>query len=231
MGWSTKSWSLCPRPRRCGLPSEPPRRGHAAVTQVGALAVALAATVLLISGCETPGPREAERELQLAREAIEAQKDQLAAQRATIDALQRQVDTIRHIRPDDLAMIFYPEKLEIEGLSGGFDADGRPGDDGITVYLRPIDGEGDVLKVAGEIHIQLYDLAPPGKLIGEYTVPVDEARKLWYGKLMTYHYTVKCPWQHGPPEHPEITIRATFIDYLTQRVISAQKTCTIALPP
>lgn len=140
---------------------------------------------------------------------------------------------MRGISDEDLERIFYPEKLVIDKLSGGSDYDGRPGDDGVTVYLRPVDREGNVIKVVGDISIQLYDLAAPPQqnFIGEYKIPVDQAGRLWHGKFLTNHYTIKCPWPHGPPKHTEITIRATFVDYLTKRVISAQTTCTVKLPP
>ena len=190
---------------------------------------------LLLVGCYSSGPSDAERELRLAHETIADQRNQLAAQKTTIDSLQRQIDSIRSIQPSDLAKIFYPEKLEIDRLSGGYETDKQPGDEGIVVYLRPLDGQGDVLKVAGDIHIQLY--SPAGDrptddliLIGEYHIPVEQSRELWYGKLMTYHYTIKCPWLKGPPKYPEVTIRASFVDYLTQRVISAQQTCKVQLP-
>jgi hypothetical protein len=195
-------------------------------------AICIGVVFILSGGCVAGGGRDLERELELARETIEKQKDDLQARDTTIAELNKRLDTVRAIRPEDLAKIFYPDKLEIDGLSGGYDTDGQPGDEGVVVYLRPIDAEGDVLKVAGEIRIQLYDLAaPPAEnLLGEYVIPVEQARNLWYGKLLTYFYAVKCPWPHGPPKHPEITIRATFIDYLTQRVISAQRPCTVALP-
>ena len=197
------------------------------------LLAAVCAGAVLSTGCRSGGNTDLEHELQLARETIARQNDELAAQKATIDALHEHVDTIRKIKPADLEKIFCPETLEIGRLSGGYDNDDRPGDDGVVVYLQPKDRAGDVLKVAGEIRIQLYDLAAPAarNLIGEYVIPIDQARELWYGKLMTLHYTVRCPWLHGPPEHPEITIQATFVDYLTQRVISAQRTCTVRLPP
>jgi len=209
-----------------------PASGSRVWSRPCALLLAQCAAALTAIGCWTPGPTNLERKLQLAQEEIDRQKDQLAAQQTTIDTLHRQVEQIRALKPEDLHIIFYPEKLEIDSLSGGYDVDGKPGDDGVVVYLKPVDAQGDVVKVAGEIRIQLYDLAaPPAEnLIGEYVVPVAQARELWYGKLLTYHYTVKCPWPQRPPRNPEITIRATFIDYLTQRVMTAQRTCTVKLP-
>ena len=184
-----------------------------------------------MTGCWHPSDVEARREVLRLRETVAQQKNELAAQEETISKLNKQLDTVRAIKPEDLAKIFYPVQLVIDSLSGGYDSDGKPGDDGVVVYLRPVDADGDVLKVAGEIRIQLYDLAAPPRqnLIGEYVIPVDEARKLWYGKFLTNYYAVKCPWPHGPPQHSEITIRATFIDYLTQRVITAQQTCQVKL--
>jgi len=124
-------------------------------------------------------------------------------------------------------------RLEIEKLSGGEDYDGQPGDDGVTVYLKPLDKVGDIVKALGDIRIQLYDLAnPPGRnLVGEYHFPAKTVGDKWHGKLMTYHYTLKCPWQRGAPEHSEITIRAVFRDYLTGHVMSTQTTCTVRPPP
>ncbi|MGD8452152.1 MAG: hypothetical protein PVJ57_10070 [Phycisphaerae bacterium] len=196
------------------------------------LAAALGFVLLLATGCWSPtGQNDLQHQVQLQRETIAQQTDQIASLENTVHTLEQRLDDVRAIKPSDLEKIFYPEKIEICSLSGGYDADGQPGDDGVVVYLRPLDREGDALKVAGEIRVQLYDLAapPPANLLGEYTIPVEQARELWYGKLLTYHYKVMCPWLRTPPEHPEITIRAMFVDYLTQRVLSTQQTCTVKL--
>lgn len=163
-----------------------------------------------------------------------AEKDkELASKQGKLDDLQQRWPNATRFTDDELKRLFYPERIEIDKLSGGEDYDGKPGDDGVTVYLRPVDKQGDVIKVPGDITLQLYDLAaaPARNLIGEYRVPADQCSALWHGKLLTNHYTIKCPWPHGPPEHNEITIRVTFVDYFTKRILSAQATCTVKLPP
>lgn len=194
------------------------------------LGLALAA---LVVGCMPPPQVELRKEISDLREKIHQQDNQLLAQKASLDELNRQLAVARSISEDDLKKIFYPERLVIDKLSGGENYDNKPGDDGVTVYLQPVDKDGDVIKVAGDIRIQLYDLAAPPQqnFLGEYFIPVDQVGKLWHGKLLTNHYTIKCPWTHGPPKHDEITIRATFVDYLTKRVVSAQATCKVKLPP
>jgi hypothetical protein len=186
-----------------------------------------------LAGCQNDTVFELQRQITKLEERIEEKDNQLVGQRVTIEQLHKQLQVVRALSPEDLKRIFHPEKIEIASLSGGDDYDGQPGDDGVTVYLRPVDRDGDALKVAGDIRIELYDLQNPSgeKLIGQYLVPVDEVAEHWYGRLATYHYTVRCPWQQGPPRHDEITIRATFVDYLSQRVMTAQTVCTVNPAP
>ncbi len=194
----------------------------------------LAGFALLPSaGCHSTTELELQRQVLRLTEQISEKNHQLAAGQASIDGLHRQLQETRGLTDEDLKKIFFPEKIEIASLSGGDNYDGEPGDDGITVYLRPVDRDGDPVKVAGDIRIELYDLAnpPDENLIGEYFIGVDQVSKLWYGKLGTYHYTVRCPWQGNPPQHDEITVRATFVDFLTQRAITAQTVCKVTRAP
>lgn len=191
------------------------------------------AAVVLCAGCEAPQSNEKERTISELREKLTERDTQIVTQKSTIDTLNQQLAVARSISEDDLKRIFYPERIEIDRLTGGFDKDGKPGDDGVVVYFRPIDRKGDVIKVAGDVKIQLYDLAAPESenLIGEYVIPVDKLIDLWYGKLMTNHFSVNCPWAKRAPAHPEVTVRLVFVDYLTKRVVSSQAVCKVSLPP
>jgi hypothetical protein len=199
----------------------------------GAPLASLLLAAVLSLGCQPPAEVTLRKEVSELRETIKKKDGELATQKATIDQLEKQLEVARGLSEADLKLIYYPVKLEIERLSGGESYDNKPGDDGVTVFLRPIDRDGDAIKVAGSIRIQLYDLAAPPdqNLIGEYYIPVEQSGKLWYGQLCTYHYAIKCPFPNGPPKHTEVTIRAILVDYLTKRVVSAQATCQIKLPP
>ena len=187
--------------------------------------------VAAFSGCAPPGNADLELKVTRLEERLDDRNNELAAQRSTIQQLNKQLTTARALTDEDLKKVYYPEKLVIGPLTGGEDYDGTAGDDGVTVFLRPVDRDGDVLKVVGDIRIELFDLqAPDGRrLLGSYYVPADRVHENWYGKFLTYHYTIRCPWKTGPPAHDEITIRATFVDYLTQRVMTAQVVRTVAL--
>jgi hypothetical protein len=130
-------------------------------------------------------------------------------------------------------MLYPADRIEIEQLSGGYDDDKLPGDDGVIVYLRPLDRVGDPIKVAGDIRIELFDLSLPEgqQKIGEYIIPVAKAQEMWYGRFMTYHFTIRCPWQERPPVNPEVLVRASFLDYLTGRELNATREVRVLPPP
>ncbi len=178
--------------------------------------------------------RQLDRQVRDLTDQVQALQDELAAKKAVLEAKDKQIATLRRIGDKRFEMLFHVTDVEIERLSGGADYDGQPGHDGVTVYLQPLDQDGHVIKAAGDIRVQLLDLANPDgqHLIGEYRLGVDKAREAWHGKLMTNHYTLKCPWpkQTGPPAHPEITVRVEFTDYLTGRTFRDQRVVEVTLP-
>jgi hypothetical protein len=168
----------------------------------------------------------ARAETELARKDADSAKIELARK-------QKRIDTLVALGPDRLQKLFYPVSLKLGQYTGGADLNGQGGDDGVKVFLRPIDANGDTIKAAGSVTIQLYDLAqPPDKtLIGEYKWSIDQVAKAFSGGFGAYHYTFTCPWKNGPPKHDQITVRLEFTDYLTGKTLPVQKLCKVELPP
>ena len=186
----------------------------------------------LLVGCADTSGVSTQRRISELEETLAQRDRQLALAEATLEETQRRLVQARAITPEQLGKVFHPVRVEIASLTGGVDLDGRPGDDAVTVYVRPLDADGDVVKAAGDIRIELFGLAAPAgqRELGECRFSVDEARQLWYGKLMTQHYTLRCAWR-VPPSNPEVTIRVTFVDFLTQRVMTDQRVVTVRLAP
>lgn len=185
-----------------------------------------------VAGCVSPVETKLRRDLVAARAELDRQKQEVQRQQGVIAELNKQLAIARGLSDADLKLLYYPERIDIDPISGGADYDNAPGDDGVTVYIMPVDRDGDAIKSPGDITIQLYDLAAAaGKnLIGEYQVPVDQVGRLWHGKYLASHYVIKCPFPPGRfPDHEEITIRVVFVDYLTKRVLSAQATTKVEL--
>ena len=193
-----------------------------------------ALTVLLVTvcGCGNPGAQA-----RLTRENMSLREDKQRLERTVgrlngaISGLKQQVDNLKGFDANEPADLFAPVRIEIVSLSGGTDFDDKPGHDGVTVYLRPRDRDGDAVKVPGRIRIQLTDNSVMGapRLLGVYRFDdPDDLRKIWHSRFGTMHFALKCPFPpHVRPRGDRVTINAEFTDYLTGRTLTAAKEVTV----
>ena len=85
-------------------------------------------------------------------------------------------------------------------LSGGKDRDGQPGDDLLVALISPHDEQGDLVKIAGEIEIEAYDMTRPGddKRVGRWTFNPEQAAKAWHSGFVGSGLQFELPWQEAP---------------------------------
>ncbi len=206
-------------------------RGRRRAYQIGGLLFAS-----LIAGCTSGAERgRILRESDALRRDKESLERTVAERDATIASLQQQIETLKGFGPDRPLDLFAPVKLEIASLSGGADYDDKPGDDGITVHLRPRDADGNVVKAVGRMKVQLVDNtkldAPRVLAVCPFDDP-DEVRKTWYGRFGTQHFTLKCPFPAGAnlPESRRVLVSVEFLDLLTGRTLTASKELEFSKP-
>jgi hypothetical protein len=208
-----------------------PRTNHSAFKTV----VTCSAALLLpfLAGCPNTVPvkafDEVQSKLQLAQEENLRIQQALSQQQQANKNLQEQLGTLRTVKAP-LEQLVYPVKIELERLSGGYGV-GKPYDEGVVLYVQPMDRDNDVIKTAGTIQVKLYDLQNPpnATLIGQYDFDAQKTRSLWYGRMWTYHFTVKCPFPK-PPAHDTITANVTFTSLITGEPLTAQGAYKIRLP-
>lgn len=206
-------------------------RKRASLGRRATAAALLTSLGLVLTGCWDAGPTELQRQLASTEaELRQAQRDLLASQ-AAAEQLERQLSEARTVDPRDLERLFYPRTLRVDDLTSAFDDEAAPGDDGIIVYLQPIDQQGDVVKAAGDIRVELFDLAaqPQPRLLGRHDFSAEQAPELWYGKLWTSHYTLRCPFDRARPTGSSVTVVVSFTDLLSERVITAQAVVPVSL--
>ena len=192
----------------------------------------------LISGqaCNTvAGPKfqNTQRQLQLSQEKVRTLEKQVLERSAQIKHLQDETARLRGLDRQDFDQLIVPVKIALEKQSGGYDTDDEPGDDGLVLYIQPIDADGHVIKAAGTLKVRLLDLSAPADRmeLAPYHFDVPTTRGLWYGRMWTQHWTVRCPWPPNRlPECDEITARIEFTDLLTGRVLKTQETYKVVLP-
>lgn len=187
--------------------------------------------MLAVGGCADGRLDPAIVQRDQARE--EARRLQQENQRLRAQLAQRddQVRTLQALGDKRLEKLYRVQEIRLGTHTGGVDLDGKPGHDAMKVFIMPADQEGSILKVPGEVLIQLYDLAAPESqnLVAEHRFDIDQTGKAWSSGFLAYHFSFTCGWK-SPPKHDEITVRAAFLDYLTGKTFTAQKACRIELP-
>jgi len=206
---------------------------HRTKRWANSIAVVVAGAMLATTaGCLPPARDETfqqrarlQQEVDTLRRRVVSLQDHIESQARTIQKLQgldgdRAVDKLVHVA-----------SIEIERLSGGYDADRDGRDDGVVVYLRLFDRDGDTIKAAGSAGVELFDLSRPDgeRLIGVASWDAAALRETWHGRFMTSHYTMRTPWRDPAirPTDQSVTVVARFNDLLTGRTFEDQRVVEI----
>jgi hypothetical protein len=190
-------------------------------------AIGPAMLLMLIGGCVDSPPGRI-TETQELRDKLEAQQRLVVARDEQIQQQAKIVQELQGLSGErTLDRLVHVQGIELATLSGGYD-DNRDGiDEGVVAYLSLRDQEGDLIKATGSVHVRLLDLAnpPEGQLIGETRLGPAELRPLWYGRGMTYHYTIKVLWLGGAGRapHKTVTVLVSFTELLSGRTFDLQK--------
>lgn len=194
---------------------------------------AMLALCLLTAGCEDQV--RLRQNLKTALEENEKLKTENQGLQSEVNQQAKTIETLRGLGGEErLKNLYVVKTIKLGNYTGGFNLDSRDGDEGIKVYVEPIDQYGNVIKAPAEVKIQLFDLAEPAEknLLGEYKWTVEQVGKEWSGGFGAYHYSFFCRWKDDiPPNHDQITVRVEFTDYLTGEVFEAQKLCEVTIPP
>lgn len=96
----------------------------------------------------------------------------------------------------------------------------------LIVYIQPLDDDGDAVKAAGTVDIQLWNLnkTEGNALISQWRVEPEELKKNWFATLLTINYRLTFDVSDKIESFNEpLTVRATFTDYLSGKVFNEQK--------
>jgi len=140
-----------------------------------------------------------------------------------------QIATLHNLGDTRMDDLFTVHSVQLGKFTGGWDFDGDDVEDGVRVFLVPNDQHDSLLKSAGHVKIQLYDLnaAPEEVLLAEYTWDASEVADYWASGFMGSHFAFDCAWKETTPSAGDVTVRVEFIDSLTGKTFRAQKLCPI----
>jgi hypothetical protein len=183
----------------------------------------LAFLVALPAGCAVRGDvelleselrRQEEMQQEIAAE-LKTARDELRVARTDADTLRAQLSKRGQLAlvSEQAEVLYKAEAIKFNMmLTSGANRDGEPGDDGISVLLQPVDSQGDLVKLVGEIDLELFDLNREGESqrIGQWHFTIDEVREHWHRGFLSAGYLFQLDWQTAPTS-PELTLHARFI--------------------
>jgi hypothetical protein len=182
-----------------------------------------------VAGCEssqTPKNPLAEQVETLTRDKREMMR-QIEQLESENKGLQKQIKTL-HGLPDDTSLkeIYEVKSVRITKYTNLFDKDNDGKMETLIVYIQPVDQEGDIIKIPGDVHVQLLDLDKEKDpvVLGKWHLTPVQMKKLWLNAFMKTHYrlTFDITGRVDSYEEP-LTVMVTFTDYLTGKVFEEQK--------
>ena len=156
-------------------------------------------------------------QLQRKMEQTKAENEQLKKQNKVLAALPD------NVKGENITGV---QAVQITKLTNLYDKDKDGKKELLIVYIQPIDGEGDVVKEAGEVNVELWDLekAPGEARLGEWRVKPNELRKLWFDTVLgtNYRLTFNVSEKAIDPTEP-LTVKVAFTDYRNGKIFKEQK--------
>ncbi|MEW4489129.1 hypothetical protein AB1L42_13695 [Thalassoglobus sp. JC818] len=92
-------------------------------------------------------------------------------------------------------------------LTGAQDLDSEPGDERLHAMVYPHDGDGDLVKLVGQITFEAIDLSLPEseRTVGRWELNSQEALEYWHTGFLSSGFKFEFPWQ-SPPAGEEVLL-------------------------
>ena len=185
--------------------------------------------LVFFGGCDsayTESPLQERVEiLTIQQQQLESQLEQSTAEN---EKLTKQIHTLSGL-PEQLKgeNLYSLQNIEIGKYTGFFDKDKDGTKEKLIVYIEPIDGQGDVIKAAADIEVELWDLSKTdGSAMLAKWPPVkpDELKNLWFDSMLKINYRLTYDITDIVKSFDEpLTVKVTFTDYLSGKVFKKQK--------
>jgi len=184
--------------------------------------------LVIAAGCENAGSRASTaKEIQMLKQEKPQLTRQIEQSKSETERLKEHIQVLSALSPE--AKLEYFDRLwriRITGYTNLYDKDKDGRKEKLIVYIQPIDRDGDIIKAAGAVDVQLWDLnKEQGQaLLGQWHVAPNELKKLWLAKFLTTNYRLTFDVADKIDEYEEpLTVKVTFTDYLTGKVFKEQK--------
>jgi hypothetical protein len=178
----------------------------------------LSALTVLLAGCTLP-PRPPADGTETPDEIIARQQTQIQELKADVIDREAQVKRLQEeaVAAAGLRPEFAQAEVRVERVTLGRYShvahleNGRPGPNGLKVYLHLEDRDGDPLKRAGQVHLKAFDLRHEVKL-GDWSFNPREALRHWKAGFLLNCFVFELPFQEPPADARQVDLYWEFID-------------------
>jgi hypothetical protein len=189
------------------------------------IAILICATLSFAIGCKSSDFRVA-----VASEVVELKQqnrqceDKLKKSQARVEQLKKQVATLSELKSGlKLESIYNLQSVKITRYTGFYENEAGK-KERLVVYIQPIDDDGDIIKAAGSVAVQLWDLDRAEKpLLAQWQIEPNELKKMWVSSIMGANY--RLPFDVGEKiadVKDDLTVRVTFTDYIFGKIFTAE---------
>ena len=190
--------------------------------KISVVELCAALTLLVASGCFGRGNvdllearlRDQEDRVRSLQSQVSRTQSELLAARRLNESLNRKVVSPGNqvVQAELLEQQFRVSGLKVNTLlSGGFDRDGSPGDDQLTLHFSPVDDQGRTVRVPGTVACELFESGPSNerRRIGEWSFDEQQTNAAWLNLLGTAGFRLELPWQTAP-KSPDLEVLVRF---------------------
>src|SRR6266566_4333083 len=188
-----------------------------------------------VGGCSSPNPANIQlrKDKQQLEEQVAQLSRELQAARARIQSFESPSGTLPTLPQDRLDKLFTVHGIRLGRLTGGWPGNEvDAADQGLKIYLAPVDETDEAIKASGSVEVEAFDLDLQGdNRIGKWTFDSVALRSRWRSLGMLRAFVLECPWEkQKPPRHSKLAVKVTFADELTGRVYSEIKEVQVRPP-
>jgi cell division protein FtsB len=199
-------------------------------TQVRIVTIILTVCLLaLAAGCENadskkPSLADQIEKLKQDKTQLQNQIEQSGAENEQLNQRIQVLSSLPEgVKPEN---IYSVHEIKITRYTNLYDKDKDGRKETLIVYIQPVDQDGDVIKAAGTVDVELWDLNKEDghAQLGKWHITANELRKLWFKTLLAVNYRLTLD-VGGKVENfkDPLTVEVTFTDQLSGRVFKEQK--------
>jgi hypothetical protein len=157
--------------------------------------------------------REQQQQLAQAQSRLQATESELKQARRETESLRTQYAQAGPpgLLPEQSDLLVRVSSLRINPmLTAGLDRDDDVGDDHLAVHFAPVDADGELVRLPGEITISVLDPKLPASEseIARWTFSAADSREHWIRGFLGTGYQFTLPWPE-PPQNADLVVHVT----------------------